>query len=76
MLAIMKTVTIREFFHTPSLVKTLQPAQSLVVTQNGKPELVVTKAGKRPRRTLAELEARAFRAPEKVDVVEILRRLR
>ena len=51
-----KTITTREFFHSPLTVKALHPGQSLAVTDNGKPSFVVTKAGKRPRRTLQELE--------------------
>lgn len=52
----MKTVTTRKFFHAPSLVKTLQPGQSLIVTDKGAPAFTITKAGKRPVRTRAELE--------------------
>ncbi len=55
----MKTVTAREFFHWPSTVKALRPGQSLAVTDNGEPSFVVTKAGKRPRRSLADLEHEA-----------------
>ena len=55
----MKTVSAREFFHWPSTVKTLHPGQSLAVTDNGVPSFIVTKAGKRPRRALAELEREA-----------------
>ena len=56
----MKTMTTREFFHTPGLIKTLRPGQSVVVTDNGKPSLVVTKPGRRPRKTLADLEREAL----------------
>ncbi len=52
----MKTMTTREFFHSPGIVKALRSGQSVVVTDNGKPALIVTKPGKRPRRSLAELE--------------------
>jgi antitoxin (DNA-binding transcriptional repressor) of toxin-antitoxin stability system len=55
----MKTLTTREFFHSPGLVKALRPGQSIVVTDNGKPALTVTKAGERPRRSRAELEREA-----------------
>jgi hypothetical protein len=55
----MKTITAREFFHCPSTVKTLHPGQSLAVTDNGVPSFIVTKAGNRPRRTLADLEREA-----------------
>ena len=55
----MKTLTTREFFHSPGLVKGIRAGQSIVVTDNGKPALIVTKAGKRPRKTRAELEREA-----------------
>src|SRR5260370_13497916 len=51
-----KTMTTREFFHSPGIVKALRSGQSVVVTDNGKPALIVTKAGQRPRRSLADLE--------------------
>ena len=56
----MKTVTAREFFHWPSTVKTLHPGQSLAVTDNGVPSFIITKAGKRPRRSQADLEREAL----------------
>ncbi len=59
MLDTVKTITTREFFHSPGLLKTLHPGQSLVVTENGEPSLVVTKAGKRPRRSIEDLEREA-----------------
>jgi hypothetical protein len=52
----MKTMTTREFFHSPGIVKALRSGQSVVVTDNGKPALIVTKTGKRPRRSRADLE--------------------
>jgi antitoxin (DNA-binding transcriptional repressor) of toxin-antitoxin stability system len=55
----MKTLTTREFFHSPGLVKGLRAGQSIIVTDNGQPALIVTKAGQRPRRTRAELERQA-----------------
>ena len=55
----MKTLTTREFFHSPGLVKALRSGQSIVVTDNGKPALIVTKPGKRPRRSRADLEREA-----------------
>src|SRR5262245_2642236 len=57
----MKTVTTREFFHTPGLVKSLQPGHSLVVTDKGAPAFTVTKAGRRRKRTRADLEREAAR---------------
>jgi hypothetical protein len=55
----MKTITTREFFHTPGLVKGLQPGESLVVTDKGAPSFTVTKTGRRPRKTRADLEREA-----------------
>ena len=55
----MKTVTAREFFHWPSTVKALHPGQRMAVTDNGVPSFVVTKAGRRPCRSLADLEDEA-----------------
>jgi antitoxin (DNA-binding transcriptional repressor) of toxin-antitoxin stability system len=52
----MKTITTREFFHSPGIVKALRSGQSVVVTDNGKPALIVTKAGTRPRRSRADLD--------------------
>lgn len=76
----MKTLTMREFFHSPALAKSLHPGQTLVVTSNGKPDLIVTKAGPRPRKTAAELrlEARALltKPGKKIDTVALVRKLR
>ena len=59
MLDAMKTLTTREFFHLPGLLKSLRPGESVIVTDNGKASLTVTKAGKRPRRTREDLEREA-----------------
>jgi antitoxin (DNA-binding transcriptional repressor) of toxin-antitoxin stability system len=46
----MKTVSIRDFYHTPALVRGLQPGESLAVTKSGKPDFIVTKtASSRPK---------------------------
>jgi antitoxin (DNA-binding transcriptional repressor) of toxin-antitoxin stability system len=55
----MKTLTTREFFHSPGLVKAMRPGQSILITDKGKPALTVTKTGKRPRKTRADLEREA-----------------
>jgi hypothetical protein len=55
----MKTVTTREFFHAPALVTSLHPGQSLMVTDNGTPSFTVTKTGRRPNKTMADLEREA-----------------
>jgi len=76
----MKTLTLREFFHSPTLVKSLHPGQTLVVTSDGKPNLIVTKAGARPRPSAAELQREArellTQPGPKVDGVALLRKLR
>ncbi len=56
------------------------PGQSLIVTAAGKPELIVTKAARRPHKTAVQLrrEARAMltKPGNKVDAVALLRELR
>ncbi len=59
MLDTIKTLTTREFYHSPGLLKSLRPGESVVVTDNGKPTLTVVKAGKRPRKTRQDLEREA-----------------
>ena len=54
-----KTITTREFFNTPALMKSLHPGQSLVVTDNGDPSILVTKAGQRPRKSAAQIDREA-----------------
>ncbi len=60
MLDTMKTLTTREFYHSPGLMKSLRPGESIVVTDNGKAALTVTKTGKRRRKTRKELEREAL----------------
>ncbi len=55
----MKTISTREFFHAPGLVKSLRPGQTLLVTDNGNPNFMVTKAGCRPMKTAADLQREA-----------------
>lgn len=73
----MKTMTTREFFHTPGLVKVLRPGQSVVVTDKGAASFTVTKSGRRPVRTRAALEQEAREiCPEdrpKVNFTELLK---
>jgi hypothetical protein len=59
MLNSMKTISTREFFHAPALVKNLRPGQSLLVTDNGSPNFTVTKAGNRPVKTVDDLQREA-----------------
>ena len=80
MLDAMKTLTTREFFHSPGLVKALRPGQSILVTDNGKPSITVTKAGERARKSLADLEREAREicpnAEPKVDFTAALKELK
>jgi hypothetical protein len=79
-LAIVKTLTMEKFLHAPTVAQSLLPGQSLLVTEGGKPELIVIKARKRPRKTAAELrrEARELltKPGRKVDTVALMRDLR
>jgi hypothetical protein len=59
MMDVMKTISTREFFHAPALVKNLRPGQSLLVTDNGNPNFTVTKAGGRPVKTAEDLQREA-----------------
>ncbi len=76
----MKTVTTREFFHSPGLVKAMRPGQSIIVTDKKKPALTVTKVGKRAQKTRADLEREAREIfPDnrpKVDFTAVLRKLK
>ena len=76
----MKTLTMEKFFDSPGLAQSLLPGQSLLVTSDGKPELIVTKTGQRPRKTAQQMrrEARALlkKPGKKVDTVALLRELR
>jgi hypothetical protein len=55
---IMKTVSVREFYHNAGLVDGLPEGQQLVVTANGKAKFVVSKS-RRPKMTRKLAEARA-----------------
>jgi hypothetical protein len=76
----MKTLTTREFFHSPGLVKSLQPGTSLVVTDKGRAAFVVTKAGRRAVKTVDDLrrEAREIfpKRRAKVNLTAILKSLK
>ena len=56
--AVMRTVSVREFYHNAGLVDGLPEGQQLVVTANGKPKFVVSKI-RRPKMTRKLAEARA-----------------
>ena len=55
---VMKTVSVREFYHNAGLVDGLPEGRQLVVTANGKPKFVVSKS-RRPKMTRKLAEARA-----------------
>jgi antitoxin (DNA-binding transcriptional repressor) of toxin-antitoxin stability system len=61
----MKTVSVRDFYHTPALVRGLRPGESLTVTKAGKPDFVVTKTAS-PRRKLPLAKLRQERDAIKV----------
>jgi antitoxin (DNA-binding transcriptional repressor) of toxin-antitoxin stability system len=75
----MKTVSVRDFYHTPGLVRGLQPGESLTVTKAGKPDFIVTKTAS-PRRKLPVAKWREERDSIKVlkpfNVKEVLDDLR
>jgi antitoxin (DNA-binding transcriptional repressor) of toxin-antitoxin stability system len=55
----MKTMTTREFFRSPGLVKSLRPGQSITVTDKGTPAFTVIRAGKRRIKTAEDLRREA-----------------
>jgi len=73
----MKTITAKEFFHTPSMLRRSYPGQTLVVTDNGKPSVTVSKVGRRPRLSRAELAKRAIdtKSGKKFDFVAARRKI-
>ena len=75
----MKTMTAREFFQRPNKVKAIPPGQTLIVTANGKPSLLITKAGERVRRSRKELEGSAIKLhgrKRKLDLAKAISRMR
>jgi hypothetical protein len=80
MLDSMKTISTREFFHAPALVRNLRPGQSLLVTDNGNPNFTVTKAGSRPVKTADDLESEAKEifpgTRPKVNFTSVIRKLK
>ncbi len=55
----MRTLTTREFYHAPGLLKALRPGESVLVTDKGKPALTVTKVGERAVKTADDLRREA-----------------
>jgi hypothetical protein len=80
MLDSMKTLTTREFFHSPGLLKTLRPGQAVLVTDKGVPSFTVIKAGERPKKSVADLRREAKEIfPEKgpkVNFTEVMRNMK
>ena len=77
----MKTVTVRKFFHTPSLVNSLRASETLVVTKNGREHFTVTKRGVAPRKTAEQFRAQHRRlqklgVKKDFDSMELLNELR
>ncbi len=76
----MKTLTTREFYHAPGILKSIRPGQAVLVTDHGKPAFTVTKAGARPRRTAEELLRRSREIVpgerSKIDYTAILRKMK
>ena len=76
----MKTMTTREFFHTPGIIKSLGPGQTVLVTDSGKPAVLVTRSGQRPRRSKADLDREnriiCPAATPKVNFTAVLRELK
>jgi hypothetical protein len=75
----MKTVTKQQFYRKPTLTSKLKAGQELVVTLNGEPDFVVTKATPR-RKTTAQLihEAEEISpgSRSKVDTLKLIQDLR
>jgi antitoxin (DNA-binding transcriptional repressor) of toxin-antitoxin stability system len=76
----MKTVSKREFYRTPALVRSLKAGQSVLVTDQGETSFLVVKPGRPPHKTTAELAAEAERLlpgrRRRVNAVKLLRNLR
>jgi hypothetical protein len=77
----MKTLTTQEFFESPALAKELPVGESVLVTDDGKECLVVTKVVKPPRKTREQLEREAREIcpnprPQKVNFTEAIRDLK
>jgi hypothetical protein len=76
----MRKVTKSTFFHSPRLLNTLGPGQTLIVTEKGATSFTVTKAGKRPVKTAEDLHREACKMfpgdRPKVNFTEIIKTLR
>ena len=76
----MKTVTKREFYRTPALVRSLKAGQSVLVTDQGETSFLAVKPGRPPHKSTAELAAEAeLLLPgrrRRVNATKLLRNLR
>ena len=77
----MKTLTSREFFQSPSVAQKLTAGETVLVTDNGKASLIVTKVVRPPRKTRADLEREALEIcprsrGHKVNFTEAIRELK
>jgi hypothetical protein len=76
----MKTLTTGELLHSPGLLKGLKPGETITVSDKGLPSFTVTKTGKRPRKTMADIEREARlvspRATPKANFTEGIRTLK
>lgn len=79
-MSVMKTVTKREFYRTPALVRSLRAGETVLVTDQGKTSFLAIKPGKPPHKTTAELAAEAEELlpgrRRRVNAVKLLRNLR
>lgn len=57
----MRKISVREFYHNARLVDGLPEGKQLIVTANGKPKFIVSKAT-RPRMTRELAQERAIRS--------------
>ena len=76
----MKTLTSREFFQSPSVAQKMPAGETVLVTDNGKASLIVTKVVRPPRKTRADLEREAQqvsrRKGPKINFTEAIRELK
>lgn len=72
----MRKISVREFYHNARLVDGLPEGKQLVVTANGKPKFIVSKAA-RPRMTRALAKEHAIRSGKgRIDALGFLQSLK
>lgn len=76
----MKTLTTQEFFESPTVAQELPVGETVLVTDDGKNCLVITKVIKPPRKTLEQIEEEARmvspRSEPKVNFTVAIRELK